>query len=110
MQALIKQNLAQVQQLCHQHKIRFLWLFGSATGNDFHSGSDIDLLYELNHDQLTGQEHLDHFFGFADSLAELLGRKIDLVWYPGIKNPYFLEEVDETKVLLYESEREKISV
>ena len=30
--------------------------------------------------------------------------------YPSLKNPYFIEEVEETKVLLYELNREEVSV
>ena len=110
MQPIISKNIPEIQSLCKTYKIKRLWAFGSVLRDDFHSASDIDLLYELDHADLVGREHLDHFFGFVDSIGLLLDRKIDMVWYPGIKNPYFKEEIDETKVLLYEQEPEKISV
>lgn len=30
--------------------------------------------------------------------------RFDLIHYPSLKNLYFIEEIDETKVLLYEME------
>ncbi|MDX2247551.1 MAG: hypothetical protein SF052_12280 [Bacteroidia bacterium] len=36
--------------------------------------------------------------------------EIDMVWYFGIKNPYFREEVDETKVLIYDPRSERVFV
>ena len=43
-----------------------------------------------------------------DALRDLFGREIDLVWYGGIQNPYFKSEVDETKILLYDAQSEKV--
>ncbi len=105
MHPLIEHNRTHIQALCRKYQISRLWLFGSALDERFNRDSDIDLLYELDHDGLTGREHLDYFFGFADAMKDLLGREIDLVWYAGIRNPYFKEELDETKVLLHEQER-----
>ena len=110
MQAILSKNISQIQNLCKKYRIKRLWAFGSVLRKDFSLDSDIDVLYELDHDKLEGRQHLDYFFGFLDEMQSLLGRKIDTVWYPGIKNPYFKEEIEETKVLLYEQEPEKISV
>ena len=59
---------------------------------------------------ISDEESYDCFWGFYDALIALLGRKIDIVWYHGIKNPYFKEEVDETKKILYDQERQEVSL
>ena len=110
MQTVLSSKIPHIEILCKKYKIKRLWAFGSVLRKDFHKESDLDLLYELDHDGLMGREHLDLFFGFLDSMRELFKREIDTVWYPGIKNPYFKEEIDETKVLLYDKNREKVSV
>ena len=38
---------------------------------------------------------------FYISLEELIGRRIDLVDEDNLKNPYFIEELEETKQLIY---------
>ena len=38
---------------------------------------------------------------FYISLEDLMGRRIDLVDEDNLKNPYFIEELEETKQLIY---------
>ncbi|MEO0470464.1 MAG: hypothetical protein AAF206_12640, partial [Bacteroidota bacterium] len=42
--------------------------------------------------------------------ASNLGHKIDWIYYPNLRNPYFIEEIEESKVLLYDQETEEIPV
>jgi hypothetical protein len=72
--------------------------------------SDIDMLYELDHTALSPAESNHHFFALAEDLSKLLGHPIDMIWYPGIRNPYFLEEVNETKIALYDQRDQQIFV
>ncbi|MEM7372437.1 MAG: nucleotidyltransferase domain-containing protein [Bacteroidota bacterium] len=104
----IQSHLLDIRKLCQLHKVKNLWLFGSVLRKDFSLKSDIDFLYEMDDEQIKADEWYFSFWGFLDSLTKLLDRKIDLVWYKGIKNPYFKEEVDNSKVLLYDVKGEKI--
>lgn len=70
----------------------------------------MDFLYEMDDENISEDEFYQAFWGFFDKLRELLNRNIDMAWYSGIKNPFFKEEIDETKVLIYDQEREKISL
>ena len=45
--------------------------------------------------------YADTYFGFWESLQALFGRPVDLVMTRAIKNPYFLEAVNETRTVLY---------
>ncbi|MDX2248102.1 MAG: nucleotidyltransferase domain-containing protein [Bacteroidia bacterium] len=110
MNAELKPYIDAIRNLCLKYHFSKLWLFGSALTTRFGPDSDIDFLYELNHANLSGADSIDYFFAFQDEAEKLLGHSVDLVWYPGLRNPYFKAEVDETKVLIYDQEREKISV
>lgn len=41
------------------------------------------------------------YFGLLAGLERLLGRPVDLVDQAGIRNPYFRDEVERTRELLY---------
>lgn len=98
----LQQHLLAIQTLCKSHKVKQLWVFGSVLRPDFSATSDVDCLYEMDDQHIAEDEWYGAFWGFLDALEHLLQRKVDIIWYSGIKNPYFKEEVDETKVLIYE--------
>ncbi len=50
---------------------------------------------------LTVQNAADRYLGLMIDLEDLFGRRIDLVSYPAIRNPYFKQVVDNTRVTLY---------
>ncbi len=89
-----------LERLCRQFHVRRLELFGSAATGNFRPGeSDIDFLVEF--EPLPPGEHANTYFGLLFGLEDLFGRPIDLVMASAIKNPYFRESVDETKVLVF---------
>ena len=107
---ILAENLPAIQELCRKHKVKKLWAFGSVLRDDFREDSDVDLLHEWDEENITDQEYLDNYYGFLDALKQLFGRKIDFVHYPSMKNPYFIKDVEETKVLLYAQRPEEVSV
>lgn len=109
--SILDSKLPAIQALCRRYKVKHLWVFGSVLTDEFRGDSDIDLLYELDKPAIAEGEYLFNLDGLIAGLLELFpGRKLDLVHYPSLKNPYFIEEVEETKVLLYEQNREEVSV
>jgi predicted nucleotidyltransferase len=77
-------------------------VFGSATSRGFDPAtSDVDLLVEF--DKMPPAEHADHYFGLQEDLEALLERPIDLVEPGPIRNPYFRQSVEASKVLLFEA-------
>lgn len=107
---ILEPILPEIKNLCLKHKVKQLWVFGSVLSSKFRPDSDVDFLYEMDDANISESESYDCFWGFYDSLQKLLDRPIDLTWYSGIKNPYFKEEVDESKLLIYGQETEKVSV
>jgi predicted nucleotidyltransferase len=100
MQPEIAARRTELGALCREHGVRRLELFGSAAaGTDRPGESDLDFLVEL--DDAPPQGYADAYFGLLESLQRLFGRPVDLVVGSAIRNPYFREAVERTKVLLY---------
>jgi uncharacterized protein len=100
MHRLIETKRAALAQLCTQYYVRRLELFGSATGERFDPDtSDLDFLVEFQ--TLSPREHADAFFGLMEALQKMFGRPVDLVELRAIRNPYFLQAVEQTRTLLY---------
>jgi predicted nucleotidyltransferase len=97
---IVEQHRSQLLALCRKYDVRRLDLIGSATRDDFDlAKSDLDFVVEFN--DLTVQNGADRYLGLMIDLEDLFGRKIDLVSYPAIRNPYFKQVVDNTRVTLY---------
>ena len=98
--ALIEENRQALQRLCVRHHIARLELFGSAAKGLFDAQtSDLDFLVEFL--PLQPGEYADAYFTLLESLQALFGRPIDLVMAHAIRNPYFLQSVNETRTVVY---------
>ncbi len=98
----IGQRADELERLCARHGVRRLSLFGSAaTGTQLSAGGDLDFLVEFEPAVLA--TYADAYFGLMESLEQLFGRPVDLVIGPAIRNPYFLQAVEQTKTPLYEA-------
>ncbi len=100
----IERNRDDIVALGRKHRVRALWVFGSAvTGGWDPETSDLDFLVDLG-----GYEVgvVDRYLDLADDLEALLGRRVDLVSVGGLRhNPRMRDELDRTKVMLYERGR-----
>ena len=94
--------------LCKMHDVKFLYAFGSATNNQFNDEtSDIDLLVELDtQDPITRGENLMQLW---DKLELFFHRKVDLLTSASIKNPILRKNIDSSKVLIYDREKQEVS-
>lgn len=99
MNSSIAQYKVQIIELCKKYGVKELYAFGSVLTDQFTPESDVDLLLELDWEREGA--FFDRYFGFKSALEELFGRPVDLVCYGAIKNPYFKEEVEETKKTIY---------
>ena len=97
---LVASRKQQIQNLCRRHHVKRLHVFGSAANGDFRSEeSDIDFLVQFD-DSPEGQR-FETRFQLTEELESLFGRSVDLVDDSAIHNPYFREEVDQTRELIY---------
>ena len=75
------------------------YVFGSVLTPNFAPHSDIDLLVDfLDQDPL---RYTSNYFQFKFELEKLFNRKIDLLEERALKNPYFIENINQKKQLLY---------
>ena len=98
---LVATRKRQIRNLCQRHHVKRLDVFGSAVNGDFRPDeSDIDFLVEFD-DSPEGQR-FETRFQLTEELKALFGRSIDLVDDSAIQNPYFQDEVDQTRETVYE--------
>jgi predicted nucleotidyltransferase len=76
-----------------------LYLFGSIVGKNFNENSDIDFVVRFKNIELL--KYSDNYFDLKFSLEDLLKRTVDLLEEQSLKNPYFLESLNESKRLIY---------
>ncbi len=94
------EKLPAVVNLLRKHQIKNAFLFGSAVTNQFNDNSDIDLLINFN-EGLDPVEAGEHWWSLHDELRDLFRREVDLVTDRSLKNPYFIDELNKTKFLIY---------
>ncbi|MBI2435269.1 MAG: nucleotidyltransferase domain-containing protein [Candidatus Hydrogenedentes bacterium] len=100
MHTCLEEHQPRVIALCTKYQAERLYAFGSAVGGGFDvDKSDFDFLVRFF--PCTPEEHADRYFGLLESLEALLETKVDLVEIDAIKNPYFRQEVEATRILLY---------
>ncbi len=74
---IIEQNTNRLIELCVNHKVGQLYLFGSALTSQFNETSDIDLLVQFS--QVDLLEYFDNYMDFKEKLEALFNRPVDLV-------------------------------
>lgn len=99
---IVMRKQTELEALCTRHRVRRLALFGSAATGAFDSDrSDLDFVVQF--EPMSPKEHADAFFGLLEDLERLFARRVDLIEYGPIRNPYFQQELQETQVVLYEA-------
>ena len=99
---IIEKNIDLFNNLCKQHKVKELYLFGSVLTSEFNKDSDIDMLVQF--DNIDILEYADNYFDFKENLQKLLGREIDLLENQAIRNPIFRKILDRDKEIVYDRE------
>lgn len=97
---LINDNLQKIIDLCKKYRVKSLYVLGSILTPRFNENSDVDFsatFYPEDDPLVAGENRIQ----FYTDLTELIGRKIDLVDEEYLRNKYFIEELNETKQLIY---------
>ncbi|MDX2188321.1 MAG: nucleotidyltransferase domain-containing protein [Bacteroidota bacterium] len=96
---ILDQYKNQIQKLCENHNVKFLYAFGSVLTEKFNQKSDIDLVIEFK--DINVEEYADNYFNFKFSLQSLLNARIDLLEDKAITNPYFRKALNQSRTLIY---------
>lgn len=97
---LFDENEDRLIELCDNHKVKELYLFGSILSDRFNDSSDIDMLIQFH--QIDLLEYFDNYMDLKEKLEQLFGRSIDLVENQAIRNPIFRRVIEREKQLVYE--------
>lgn len=94
-----EQNKTLIKALCEKHLVEKLYLFGSATGNQFTKNSDIDFLVKFRKIDL--ENYFDNYLTLKEKLKTLFKREVDLVEEQTLKNPILIKSIEKNKELIY---------
>ena len=98
----VEERAEELKRLCVIYGVQRLDLFGSALTDQYDPDrSDLDFLVEFQPAALSA--YADAYFGLLEALGRLFGRPVDLVVESAIKNPYFRQSVEQTRVPVYEA-------
>jgi len=89
----------QINELCRLYNVSRLLAFGSVLTDGFNEQSDVDLIVTFS--DIPVEKYADNYFDFKFSLQDVFNRPVDLLEEQAIKNPYFLQNVDSNKQIIY---------
>jgi len=97
----LESYIGEIRLLCQKNRVKSLYVFGSVLTDQFTDKSDIDLIVDI--DSSDPLEYSDFYFNLKFALEELLRREIDLLESRALKNPYLIDNINQSKTLLYAS-------
>lgn len=98
---LVEINLQKIIALCKRFHVRKLWVFGSILTDRFNDESDVDMCVDFDWENIPLMDAADNFFDFQYALEEIFGRTVDITDDSAVRNPYFREELNEKRQLIY---------
>jgi hypothetical protein len=96
---LIELKIQDIRRLCARHKVSRLFAFGSVLNDSFNDESDIDLIVDF--DDIALKDYADNYFDLKEELEQIFDRPVDLLEEKAIRNPYFRDEIDKERKLIY---------
>jgi predicted nucleotidyltransferase len=93
------QYLPEITQLCRQHKVKTLYAFGSVLTEKFSKDSDVDLVVKFY--DIPVEDYADNYFDLKFSLQDMFKRPVDLLEEQAMRNPYFVQNINQQKQLIY---------
>ena len=97
---LLEGKYEAIAAICRKYGVLRLDVFGSAAKGTFDpETSDLDFVASFA--DRKNLDYADRYFDFAEALEALFGLHVDLITEQGIKNPYFREEIEETRRRVY---------
>jgi predicted nucleotidyltransferase len=89
----------ELRKLCKKFNVKELYLFGSATTDEFSADSDLDFIVKFNRRGFEGA--FAQFIDFKQKLEQIYDRPVDLYHLKKFRNSIFQQEVERSKELLY---------
>ncbi len=107
MPTVIDKNLPLIKDICADHSVRSLFLFGSLTkgGWSVERRGPAGRFWEIPFGS-----YADNMLGFEEGLKKALKSPIDLTTARFMRNRFFIQSVEESKILLYSMEKETLKL
>jgi uncharacterized protein len=96
----LTEKLPEITKMFKEHHVKSAYAFGSVVTDKFNEESDVDVIINME-DGIEPAEKGELMWNLWDKLEELFKRKVDMVSENSLTNPYFIEELNEKKQLLY---------
>ncbi len=97
---IVSQNSKALSELCSEHRVRTLAVFGSVVTGEFQAArSDVDIAVDFL--PMSARDHARAYFALLHGLEQLFGRKVDLVELAAVRNPYIRYQIESTAEPLY---------
>jgi hypothetical protein len=100
---ILLEHASDIKLLCMENHVKALFVFGSVLTDEFDEAtSDMDFVVELqkNSDPIViGESMLNLWNG----LEQTFSRPVDLLRLENVRNPILKQEIEETKVVVYEA-------
>ncbi len=100
MNEIITKNKQNLVALFQKNKVKKAYVFGSVLNSNFNENSDIDLIIDFE-SNLQPLEKGELWWSLYEDLKKLFNKEVDIINESKIKNPYFLQEINSTKELIY---------
>ena len=98
MSPIVKGKIEEIKELCIRYHVVKLDIFGSAATENL-KPNDLDFLVEFQ--SLPPGDYAKAYFNLLEDLKQLFSCHIDLVVDSAITNPYFRQDVNETRKPIY---------
>ncbi len=97
--SISEQNISKIRILCKSHNVEKLYLFGSATNENFTEESDIDFLVSFKKVDLA--KYFENYMTLKEKLKNIFKREVDLIEEQTLKNPILINSINKNKKLIY---------
>lgn len=101
MTELVTAHRGEIERLCLRHHVRRLEVFGSAADPNRFNPETSDLDFLVAFQPMPVEDYADAYFGLLEGLQNLFERRVDLIVAEAIRNPYFLEKVNQSREEVY---------
>ena len=98
---LLNKHKTAIINLCVKHQVKELYAFGSILTEAFNKKSDMDFVVEFN--SLDPALYADNYYDLKFSLQDILCHPVDLLEQQALKNPYFRQNIEAKRQLIYGS-------
>lgn len=92
-------HIDDINKLCSTYGVKHLYAFGSVLTNNYIAQSDIDFIVDFL--PISSADYADNYYDLKFSIESIFNKKVDLLEEKAIKNPYFLEAINDKKQILY---------